>query len=624
MDPSPALSGKPECTTLVLRLAASLMAAGLAFWVGRGVFLGQPVTTDENSYLFQADTFRELKLRRPVPEPDCIYWRRMMILDERTGWISRYPPGHALWLTPAVWLGDARLASALAAGLSVWFLTGCAAMLGCAAWPTAVFLLVCPYFIFMHGTLLSHTSGMLAAAVMLWGYLRWRLLGRGSGAAIAGLAWGMLFLNRTYTAVLVAVPFALDSLVALWLSPSRRQWVLAALFAGCAFLGVVAYLFYNHLVTGSAFMPPYVYYDDDMLPGFGGPMGHTWALGFKNLAANLTLLDRWLLLGGGALWLFGLLTLVGWTARWSLLALGGIAMVVAGYFLFAHPGVNTCGPFYYFETLPFFALLWMLAERRLAAAVAPARRRAAAAIALAGLAAAGFFSYRFMWDEAGRITGEVSERARLGRVLATAPSNSLVIVEDMNPDIITDFLVFNQRGTASDPLLFVGIGDMNPIILRGLTNRAAFSLRPETSDRLTPITNGLAFSHRIAWYDIQHITGSATGPGDAEGNGRRATAPSDKPGYLAMGHYMVIPPGKFTAAFDVEVVRAAESGITAAIEVCAEHGRRILARREISGLHPRAEISLPVEAGRFTEIEPRVFFYGGDVIFRGFSIADCN
>ena len=605
-----------------IRLAASIAAAALSLWIGRSIYLRQPVTTDENGYIFQANTFSELKLRRPVPEPTEIFRRRMLIMDERTGWIARYPPGHALWLTPAVWLGDAHLASALAAGLSVWFLTGCAVMLGSPAWATALLLLLCPYFLFMHGTLLSHTSGMAAVALMLWGYMRWRLRGRLDGAVIAGLAWGIFFLNRTYTAGLVAMPFALDALYTLWRSPGRRQWLGTILFAGCAATGIFAYLAYNHLITGSAFIPPYIFYGDDMLPGFGGPMRHTWGAGFKNLAANALLLDRWLLLGGGSLLIFGALALVGWDRRWTPLAIVGIVIVPAGYLLFAHPGVNTCGPFYYFEIMPFLVLVWMLAARKLFSHPRAALRRAALWLALAGLAAAAVFSYRFMWREGGKIFNEVSARARLERVLQKAPANSAVIVENMDPDVITDFLVFNPRGLESDPLLFIGFGDFNPLITRGLTNRTLFYLRPDNSERLVPITNRLAFAHSIPWYDIPNRTGRSTGPGEANGNGRMASYPADKPGYLAMGNYMTLPPGKFTAGFDLEITAAGATGAVAAVEISADHGRQILARKEIKGPHSRSNFCLPIEVNRFTEIEPRVIFNEGEVIFRGFSIAD--
>ncbi len=604
------------------RLAASFLAAGMALWINEEAFLRQPPTTDENSYLFQAHTFGELRLRRPMPRPPEIYGRRMMIVDEQAGWVSRYPPGHSLWLTPGVWLGDARLASAAAAGLSVWLLTGCAGMLGGAVWPVAWFLLICPFFLFMHGTLLSHTSGMAAVAAMLWGTLRWRLRDRLDGAAIAGLAWSLFFLNRTYTALLLAVPFGLDALIALWRAPNRRQWLGAGLFAGCAALGGLAFLGYNQLITGSAWVPTYVYYHDDMTPGFGGPMGHTWAAAFNNLAANARLLDQWLLLGGGALWLFGLLALLGWRRRWSPLALGGIALVPAGYFFFAHPGVNTCGPFYYFETLPFFALVWILAAQRLLGIPRPALRRAVFAAGLAGLVAASFFSFRFMRNQAGRIVGEFAERARLASVLQSAPPNAFVIVDDLDPDLYTDFVVFNPRGLASDPLLFAGLGGRNALITRGLTNRAGFFLRPPNLDRLEPITAPLAFLERAAWDDLPCRTGRGNGSPELETSGRQAATPEDPPGYLAMGRYLWMPPGRYQACFDLEIVAASPADAAVTLDVAADHGRRVLARQDLAGPSARTNFCLPFELDDYTEVEPRVHFNGGNVVFHGFVVAD--
>ncbi len=618
------LSPSARCSpwTTGFRLAASLAAAALSLGIARYVYLGQPATTDENSYLFQAHTFSEGRLRRAVPDPAEIYWYRMVISDDTAGWVSRYPPGHPLWLTLGVWLGNPRLAVALAAGLSVWLLTGCALLLGAPVWPTALLLLISPYFLFMHGTLLSHTSGLTAAALMLWGYLRWRRRDRLDGAAIAGLAWAFFFLNRTYTALLVAVPFGLDALWALWRAPGRRHWRGTALFAGCAALGVLALLGYNRLITGSAFLTPYDYYDPREGLGFGERSWatHTLARGLEHLAGNSRALDQWLLLGGGALWLFGLLAVLGWTRRWSRLALGAILMILAGYVFFFCPGLNTCGPFYYFETLPFFALLWMLATRRLFdRARRPAWRRAAAGLLLAFLAAAAALSARFMRREAARIAGRQADLARLDRVVRGAPSNSLIIVENM-PAAVTERLVFNPRGPASDPLLFLGLDHYNLLITAGLAHRAAFFLRPDSQDRLVPVTNRLAFAHRIAWHHMPHQTGRPTGPGDDPAAGRRAAAPADDPGYLAMGQYVSAPPGRYRVEFDLETGPAGTADPCATLDVCAERGRRILAQADVGCAAGRTNICLAFALPNFTELEPRVLFRGGAVTFRGVAL----
>ncbi len=608
------------------RLAASLLAAALSLWVARRVYLSQPVTTDENSYVFQAHTFSELRLRRPVPVPYELYWQKMVIMDEQALWVTRYPPGHPLWLTLGVWLGDVRLAVALAAGLSVWLLTGCARMLGAPAWPTAIFLLISPYFLFMHGTLLSHTSGMTAVAAMLWGYLRWRLRDRLDGAALAGLAWSLLFLNRTFTALLVAIPFALDALLALRRDPTRRQWRGAILFAGCAALGVLAYLGYNRVITGSAFQPTYLYYGRDEGLGFNDTwLGqHTVGRALENLLGNTRLLDRWLLMGGGALGLFALLVALGWTRRWSRLALLGILAVPLGHLYFFHPGVNICGPFYWFEMLPFFALAWTLAAGKLAGLRRPGLRRAAAAVGLAALAGMAVLSARFMRREAPGIPAQwtLAERAQLSRVLRAAPRRALVILQGF-PWNITDWLVFNPRGPASDPLLFTDQGGRNAIITRTHPDRAAFFLKAWERTRLEPITAPLPFFQRTAWCDIRHRTGRATGPGDDPSAGREA-GPGDRPDYLAMGYYITLPPGRFRAAFDLDIEAPDRASPCAILDVSAESGRRILARQEVGALPARTNVCLDFALEGYAEIEPRVLYRGGRVRFHGVTLTDAD
>ncbi len=82
----------------------------LSFLSASLIFHKTPITTDENSYLFQANIFKagKLKLDFPTNVPAEILWKRMIILDDKVGWVSRYPPAHSLCLIPGLLLSDAR------------------------------------------------------------------------------------------------------------------------------------------------------------------------------------------------------------------------------------------------------------------------------------------------------------------------------------------------------------------------------------------------------------------------------------------------------------------------------------------------------------------------------------
>ena len=68
------------------------LAFAATWWLYRHVFHGAPITTDENSYVFQAYNFLAGLIARPAPPfPDIVY-HAMIICDDRAGWLSRYPP----------------------------------------------------------------------------------------------------------------------------------------------------------------------------------------------------------------------------------------------------------------------------------------------------------------------------------------------------------------------------------------------------------------------------------------------------------------------------------------------------------------------------------------------------
>ena len=112
-----------EQSTL-LRLALALLAAVGALYIGEHIYLGEYLTTDENSYMFQAWIFLQGKFSLSCPPLEDAFFHRMIICDDQAGWVSRYPPAHSIWLMPGIALEFPRLMTAVAASLSVWFKAG--------------------------------------------------------------------------------------------------------------------------------------------------------------------------------------------------------------------------------------------------------------------------------------------------------------------------------------------------------------------------------------------------------------------------------------------------------------------------------------------------------------------
>ena len=71
-----------------LRLLFALLAAFGALLVAKYVYLGEFLTTDENSYLFQAWLFSNGEYRTDIPFPALkhVFTHRMIILDQEAGW----------------------------------------------------------------------------------------------------------------------------------------------------------------------------------------------------------------------------------------------------------------------------------------------------------------------------------------------------------------------------------------------------------------------------------------------------------------------------------------------------------------------------------------------------------
>ena len=605
----PGLSVHPERRQELGRLAAAALAFAAALFIGLWVYRGTVCTTDENSYLFQAAAFSEGLLRRaPPPHPlEQLLHRSMNVIDPRLGWFSRYPPGHALWLLPGVVLGCPRLMPALAAALSLWLLTGVARTLRAPWWLAALLLLLSPYFLFMHGTLLSHTSGMLATSLLLWAYLRWRETGRFRSIAAAGAAWAWLFLGRPYTAALLVPAFALDALVLWFRRRDRATFQALVVFGAAALAGPLFTLFYNELVTGHARQAPYLMYDPGAALGFHGH--HTLAFGLDHLRQNFALLDAWLLGIRGATAGLALCALAA-AGPLALLAALAIAAVPLGYVLFYYPGFNTCGPYYYFETLPFWILAALLFARR---AGRWRRVRRTAPVLLAVVAAC---SLHFTWNQCAHFRGRTAREAELMAAIRQAPPGSVVLTVDENYPAGDDLEVRlrpNLRGLDSDPLVMRSLAEGDAILAPFFPGRTFLRLRNTDPPRLEPLPDPPPpYAARINGSSTHGATGRGNRSGD-EATWCREATPADAPGFLAFGRVRIVPAGRLKAVFDLTVTGVPPEKPLLLIVRCGP-GRPELARRAVSGTLGRVRLEVPFQTAMPAAAEPQVFYSGAGMV----------
>ena len=602
-----------ENRQLAGRLAAAALALALSLLIGYHSYRDVVFTTDENSYLFQATGFSELTLRRAPPPPllETVLGGGMNVIHPRLGWFSRYPPGHALWLLPGVLAGAPRLMSGLAAALSVWWLTAAARRLRAPWWAAALFLLLSPFFLFMHGTLLTHTSSMCAISLMLWAYLSWRESRQIRHLGIAGGAWAFLYLIRPYTAALIVPAFAAESLLQLVRQPNRRTWWALVAFAAAAGAGPLLTLGYNHAMTGDGFQTPYLMYFQNAQLGFNET--HSPAEGLSHLQLNLQLLGEWLFGAPWILWALGLAVAVAViTIPLAWFAALAAVSIIGGYILFYYPGYNTCGPYYYFEILPFLTLLWCLVVRRAAA------WRGAGRTGLVLLAVVASSSLPFAWRQAQDFRQSTRPHAVWKATLRTAPPNSVVAIleEGFRPKSDDRTLLRpNLRGMDSDPLVLFSMEDQEAILADHFPGRNLFRFRITQPQRLEPyVVSREPYAVRIYASSTHAQTGRGNGSTNEATWCRQATS-NDPPGMLAFGPQCVVPSGRCQAVFDLTVSHVPpDKPVLLNINVNDEI--HPLVSREVSGNPGRTRIEVPFHLSAPARIEPIVLYAGeGDVAF---------
>jgi hypothetical protein len=291
----------PRTALMVLLLCA--LAFGLSLMVSRVVFERLPHLEDEVAYLFQAKVFARGQVTAPLYEPARAYWQPFVIEHEGVRF-GKYPPGWPALLALGVGLGLAAWVNAAlsAVNVALVYRIGRDIYGPDAGLIAAVLLTFSPMALLLNATLMSHTAALTCALVFMWAYRRMSWAGGWRWGAAAGLALGLLTINRPLSAVAVAVPFIAFSGVRVLRALTPRvtvsppvQSVIGPLLvlSGCAMLVALAIPAYQAAAAGDPWANLYT-----MVPGweydrvgFGpdiGRNGHTLAKGIQFARYDLT------------------------------------------------------------------------------------------------------------------------------------------------------------------------------------------------------------------------------------------------------------------------------------------------------------------------------------------------
>ena len=306
--------GPDRARLAALGLAA--LAAVVALVTATELFPHRSLNHDEGVYLQQAELLLAGRLRLRPPVPDA--FRPWFFVDGARGLYPKYAP------LPAAVFALGRLLGSYAVGLAAVAATlvGATAALGRELFdrrvgPLAAALVIAsPLFLVHAGLYLPYAVTAALDVGFAAAYLRAERRERTSDAAIAGLAVGLAFFSRPYTAVAFALPFvghALATLVRVraWRvvcagSDAAGHGLLRRRLVTAAFgtAGVAAALGYNALVTGDPLTFPYLAFAPEDGVGFGerAILGHevayTPGLALEaNAVIVRTLFTEWVVAG---------------------------------------------------------------------------------------------------------------------------------------------------------------------------------------------------------------------------------------------------------------------------------------------------------------------------------------
>jgi len=607
------------------KIIFAIIAGLVSYMIGQYIFFELPVSTDEGSYIFQAYVFKDLKLSRPYP-PMATALKAphdMLIMDKKAGWVSRYSPGHALWLLPGAIFNNPHIMKITACALSVYFMCSIGALLNIPILIIFILLMISPFYLFVYGTLFSHTSGFLFIVLMLWSYIKLRQTGLKKYAIISGLCWSMLFLNRTYTATLVAIPYALDAAIHFLKNRNRKIFFRYIIFASFSFIGVILYQKYNYHITGDSSIPTYLYYEPSESLGFGVrhtngmPVIHSLRNGISNMKRNIICLDHWLFGMKGMLLASSMLALIGWSTAWSPLMLSSIFMIWGGYIFFWFSGPRHIGPAYYFETLPFIIIMISLGINKILFMLKKWIKIRAILIILSLIILISA-SFLFIKKEKEYFKKELHSQIRIMKTLKSAPKNSLIIFENL-PYPQFGRISINEKGLKSDPLIVQSRYKYNYLIAKHFKTRTPFMLKGGHEDKLIPFKIDPDNLHplpsvKINAVDMFHLTGENTQlQEDKIISAKIATDSKDEAHYMAYGGHHYVVPGHYVAHYHFHSINC-DSNNPPHVDISVDNGQEILAKKSISGKYSNKVIDLKFEVKEFIKVEPRVYYDGvGDI-----------
>jgi hypothetical protein len=354
---------------VVFAAGAALFVLFVANLVSARIFGHMPHIHDTSAQLFQARLFAQGKLFLNSP-PGAQFFDVSNIINYGR-WYSQYPPGHPFILMLGVLAGAPWAVNPLLGALTVVviYLLGREVYDDRTARLGTMLAMLSPFLVFMSSEYMNHASSLLFVALFMLLYAKSRRTGPMDGSRagsalgvhfLAGLCLGMVICIRPLTALLIAIPFAIEAAVQVWRDRGQSARLFAVMAAGAGVM--LALLFaYNYLTNGNPLTFGYVVkYGLSHELGFGdNPSGVPYTLGRAIVSTSLDLnaLNRYLFeFPFPSLVFIAILFAAGTRERWDCLLIGTLVCLVAGHFCYWFHAI-VFGPRWEYEALPALVLL---------------------------------------------------------------------------------------------------------------------------------------------------------------------------------------------------------------------------------------------------------------------------
>ena len=321
-----------------------------------------PYSGDEYVYLFQADTFLAGRLWNHI-DPLHQHFSFFHIFEKDGKWVGTFTPGWPLMLAAAQFIAIppyavAPICAALMILVAARLYRKVAGRFGAVV--GIALMTVNAFFLLNGASYFSHISTALFATFFVFYGLQYLENPTVRSSLIAGSALGAVGLIRPYSAVLFAVPFAIELLVRRRYQFKMVIWIIVAVLPF-----VVALLAYNWAITGNPFL---------LVVNWGYPLLRLGLYPRDLLGDEVDLRNTSVMavtrLGELALWTSPMLVCLYFVALYKKSISRNFGfydfifpMFIVGYLLMPAVGDNRYGPRYYFEAYPFLVLTIISAVR---------------------------------------------------------------------------------------------------------------------------------------------------------------------------------------------------------------------------------------------------------------------